>query len=253
MSTTQPIQAPRRLALARGSRWAPLPVVLAGTFMVVLDFFIVNVALPSMQSGCTPSSSAIEWIVAGYGLTSAVFLITGGRLGDRSAAAGCSALGLALFTLSSAACGARRRPRRCSSPARLVQGVAGALLMPNVLSIIGVLYDGADRVKALSAYGMVMGLAAVGGQLIGGVLVQANIAGLGWRSCFLINVPIGPLALALAPRLVPESRDPAGRPARSRRHRAGHRRPDRDRAAARRRPPARLAAVDVGLARGSRP
>ena len=80
---------------------------------------------------------------------------------------------------------------------RLLQGVGGALLMPNVLSIIGVLYTGADRARALSAYGMVMGLAAVGGQLIGGVLVQADIAGLGWRSCFLINVPIGALALTL--------------------------------------------------------
>ena len=86
--------------------------------------------------------------------------------------------------------------------------------MPNVMSIISVIYTGADRAKALSAYGMVMGLAAVGGQLIGGVLVQADIAGLGWRSCFLINVPIGLLALALAPRLVPESRVLRAEPAR---------------------------------------
>src|SRR6202041_2593376 len=93
-----------------------------------------------------------------------------------------------------------------------IQGIAAALLMPNVLSMIGVLYTGVDRARALSAYGMVMGLAAVSGQLIGGALVQANPAGLGWRSCFLINVPVGVLALALSPRLLPESRTPrAGR------------------------------------------
>jgi MFS family permease len=90
--------------------------------------------------------------------------------------------------------------------ARLFQGVAAALLTPNVLSIIAVLYNGPDRVRALSVYGTVMGLAAVGGQLIGGALIAMNVAGLGWRSCFLINLPIGTAALLLAPMLVPESR-----------------------------------------------
>jgi EmrB/QacA subfamily drug resistance transporter len=180
-------------------------VILTGTFMVVLDFFIVNVALPSVQSDLHASSGSIQWIVAGYGLTSAVFLITAGRLGDKLGRRRTFSLGLALFTLSSAACGLATTPEMLVV-SRLVQGLAGALLMPNVLSLIGVLYTGADRLRALSAYGMVMGLAAVGGQLIGGMLVQANIAGVGWRSCFLINVPVGALALALAPVLVPESR-----------------------------------------------
>ena len=178
--------------------------------MVVLDFFIVNVALPSIQSGLHASSSAIEWIVAGYGLTCAVFLITGGRLGDKLGRRRTFSIGLALFTASSAACGLAPTASMLVA-GRLVQGVAGALLMPNVMSIITVVYTGAERVKALSAYGIVMGLAAVGGQLIGGVLVQANILGLGWRSCFLINIPIGLTALALAPQLVPESRDPRAR------------------------------------------
>jgi EmrB/QacA subfamily drug resistance transporter len=174
--------------------------------MVVLDFFIVNVALPSIQSGLHATASAIEWIIAGYGLTSAVFLITGGRLGDRLGRRRTFSIGLALFTASSAACGIAPDPT-ILVVARLVQGTAGALLMPNVMSIIGILYTGADRVRALSAYGMVMGLAAVGGQLIGGLLVQLDVAGLGWRSCFLINVPVGLLALAVTGRLVPESRD----------------------------------------------
>ena len=163
--------------------------------MVVLDFFIVNVALPSMQRDLHASGGAIEWVVAGYALTSAVFLITAARLG-RPARPPAHVLA---------------RPRRCSrwprppaaSPAsptmlvlaRLAQGIGAALLMPNVLSIIGVTYDGPRLATALGAYGLVMGLAAVSGQLIGGVLVQADVAGLGWRSCFLINVPIGLAAL----------------------------------------------------------
>ncbi|HEY2770971.1 MAG TPA: MFS transporter [Solirubrobacteraceae bacterium] len=201
---TQPLQP--RFSLARAGRWAPLPVLLTGTFIMVLDFFIVNVALPSIQSGLHASSSAIEWIVAGYGLTSAVFLVTGGRLGDRLGRRRTFSFGLGLFTLASAVCGIAPDSTMLVI-ARLVQGVGGALLMPNVMAIIGVAYSGEDRVKALSAYGMVMGLAAVGGQLIGGILVQADLFGLGWRTCFLINVPIGIAALVMAPRTVPESRD----------------------------------------------
>lgn len=195
------------LARARANRWAPLPIVLAGTFMVVLDFFIVNVALPSMQARLHASDGAIEWVVAGYSLTSAVLLISAGRLGDRYGRRRIFTLGLALFTLSSAACGLAASPGMLVG-ARLIQGGAAALLMPNVLSLIGVLYGGVDRARALAAYGMTMGLAAVSGQLIGGALVQADIAGLGWRTVFLINVPIGAIALALASRLIPESRVP---------------------------------------------
>ena len=208
LTTTQATFAPSpagRRSRASGAHWAALPVVLAGTFMVVVDFFIVNVALPSMQSDLHASSGTIQWVVAGYSLTSAVFLITAARLGDRIGRRRVFSLGLALFTLSSAACGVAGSPAVLVA-GRLVQGAAAAMLMPNVLSIIGVTYDGPDRVRALGAYGLVMGVAAVGGQLIGGGLVQANIAGLGWRSCFLINVPVGALALLLAARLVPESR-----------------------------------------------
>jgi EmrB/QacA subfamily drug resistance transporter len=187
------------------SRWLALPVVLAGTFMVVLDFFIVNVALPSMQSDLGASNTAIEWVVAGYALTSAIFVITAGRLGDRFGRRRMFSVGLALFTVASAACGAAGTPLELVL-ARLLQGVGAALLTPNVLSIIGVLYSGPDRVRALSVYGTAMGLAAVGGQLIGGALIAADPAGLSWRSCFLINLPIGIAALVLAPRVIPESR-----------------------------------------------
>src|SRR5579875_2228189 len=190
------------------SRWAPLPVVLAGTFMVVLDFFIVNVALPQIQVRLHAADSAVEWVVAGYALTSAVFVITAARLGDRLGYRRVFSVGLALFVLASAGCGVAATPTELVV-ARLLQGVAAALLTPNVLSIIGVLFSGPDRLRALSAYGTVMGLAAVGGQLIGGGLIALDPAGLGWRACFLINVPVGAVALALTPRLIPAD-TPAG-------------------------------------------
>jgi EmrB/QacA subfamily drug resistance transporter len=172
--------------------------------MVVLDFFIVNVALPSIQARLHAGNSALEWVVAGYALSSAVFMITAGRLGDRLGHRRVFTVGLAVFTLASAACGAAATPTELVL-ARLLQGVAAALLTPSVLSIIGVLYAGPDRLRALSLYSMTMGLAAAGGQLIGGGLIALNPAGLGWRTCFLINVPIGIVAVLLAPRLIPRS------------------------------------------------
>jgi EmrB/QacA subfamily drug resistance transporter len=175
--------------------------------MVVLDFFIVNVALPSIATELHAGESSLEWVVAGYGLTFAAFLITAGRLGDELGRRRVYAFGLAMFTLASAACGLAPSPSTLVL-ARIVQGVAGAVVMPQVLSIIGVTYRDGDYVRALSYYGMALGLAAVGGQVIGGALVQTDVAGLGWRGCFLINVPIGLAALALTPRLVPESRAP---------------------------------------------
>jgi EmrB/QacA subfamily drug resistance transporter len=190
---------------AERSRWLSLPVLLAGTFMIVLDFFIVNVALPSMQRELSASGAAIQWVVAGYALTSAVFLITGARLGDRLGRRRVFCFGLALFTLSSAACAAASSAELLVV-GRLAQGLAASLLAPNVLAIIGVTFNGSDRARALGAYGLVMGLAAVCGQLIGGSLMAINLGGLGWRSCFLINVPVGLLAVLLAKRLVPETR-----------------------------------------------
>jgi EmrB/QacA subfamily drug resistance transporter len=185
--------------------WAALPVLLAGAFMVVLDFFIVNVALPSIATELGAGDSSLEWVVAGYGLTFAAFLIAAGRLGDDLGRRRVYVIGLALFTAASAACGLAPSPTTLVG-ARIVQGIAGAIVMPQVLAIVGVTYRGPSYVRAMSIYGMVLGLAAVGGQLVGGALVETDVAGLGWRSCFLINVPIGLVALALAPRLVPESR-----------------------------------------------
>jgi MFS family permease len=193
----------------RAATWAPLAVILCGTFVYVVDFFVVNVALPSIQRSLGAGPAAIEWIVAGYGLTSAAFLVTGGRLGDIYGRRRLFCVGLATFTVTSALCAAAPDAGFLVA-ARLAQGVGAAIMAPNVLSILGTTYTGPARVKAISVYGMVMGIAAVGGQLLGGVLIAANLAGLGWRVIFWINVPIGIAALALARRLVPESRAAAG-------------------------------------------
>ena len=198
-----------REGLAAGRhRWAALPVILAGTFMVVLDFFIINVAIPSMQRELRASSAAIQWVVAGYGLAYAAGLITAGRLGDIYGRRLVFAAGLALFTLASAGCALAPTPAFLVA-GRVAQGMSAALLSPQVLSMLGIVYAGPDRARAFTAYGLTLGLAAVGGQLIGGLLMWADVAGLGWRTCFLINLPVGAGALLLTPRLIPELRPEA--------------------------------------------
>lgn len=207
MSTTldHTPQTPRVTTTSEQPPWAALAVILAGIFICTLDFFIVNVALPSTQAELHASPSQIQFVVAGYGLALAAGLITAGRLGDLLGRRRMFVVGVALFTAASAACGLAPTAAFLVA-ARVAQGAAAALLMPQVLAIINVTYTGAHRSRAYNAYGLAIGFGAVFGQLIGGVLIKADIAGLGWRSIFLINVPIGAAVVALAPRLVPESR-----------------------------------------------
>jgi EmrB/QacA subfamily drug resistance transporter len=184
--------------------WAPLFVVLAGTFVTFLDFFIVNVALPSIHDELHAGPAAVSLVVAGYGLTFAAGMITGGRLGDMYGRRRMFSLGLVLFTLTSLGCGLAPTAG-VLVVARVLQGAAGALLTPQVLAILGTVYAGARRGTAFAAYGFAMGIAGVLGQLIGGALIQADIAGLGWRTIFLINVPVGLATLPFVRRAVPES------------------------------------------------
>ena len=212
----QPVRAPdvRRDPLPtrlRQSELAPLAVLLTAPFMVVLDFFIVNVAIPSLSVDLHAGPTVIEWVVAGYGLTTAVGLVAAGRLGDLAGRRRVFWAGMLVFTLASALCGLAPSGGALVA-ARLVQGVGAALVTPQVLSILSVTFEGKARARAFGIYGMTLGLAAVLGQLIGGLLIEADLFGLGWRACFLINIPIGLVALALAPRVVPESRvEGAGR------------------------------------------
>jgi MFS family permease len=157
----------------RPSHRLALPVLLTGTALIVLDFFIVNVALPSLQTDLHAGSTALEWIVAGYGLTLAVFLITAGRVGDRIGRRRVFSGGVALFTAASAACGLAPNTD-VLVVARLFQGVGAAMISPTVLAIIGMLYAGAARARAIGLYATVMGVAAASGQLLGGLLLPAG-------------------------------------------------------------------------------
>src|SRR5882757_1881526 len=196
--TAPPLVAPWR-------RWLALPVILAGTFMITLDFFIVNVAVPAMQSDLAATPTSIEWVVAGYGLAFAAGLILGGRLGDHFGRRRMFTAGLEMFIVASLACGLAPSAGMLVG-ARVLQGVAAALMAPQVLAILGLAYLGADRARAFTAYSLSLGFGGIGGQLIGGALINADIAGLVWRACFLINLPVGIGALLVTRRYVPESR-----------------------------------------------
>src|SRR4051812_16088724 len=147
-----------------------MAVLMAGTFVYVLDFFIVNVAIPATQAELGATDAQIQLVVATYAIAIASLLILGGRLGDLFGRRRVFMLGLGLFTASSALCGA--------APGidlllvgRVLQGIGAALFAPQVLSIIGVTFAGEERRRAVTTYGLVMGLAAAGGQLIGGALI----------------------------------------------------------------------------------
>ncbi|MCL6350991.1 MFS transporter [Pectobacterium polaris] len=186
--------------------WLGLSVLLMAGFVTIFDLFVVNVAIPSMQTDLGASFAQIGFIVAGYELAFGVLLITGGRLGDVFGRRRLFVVGMAGFTLASALCGLAPSAGFLIG-ARILQGLAAALLFPQVYASIRVNFDGDDSRRAFGLLGMTLGLAAIAGQVLGGWLVHANLFGLGWRSIFLINVPIGLLAIAAA-RFIPESRTP---------------------------------------------
>ncbi|MFF4572777.1 MFS transporter [Streptomyces sp. NPDC001410] len=185
--------------------WGALLVVLAGLFITNLDFFIVNVAIPSLQQGMHATSAEIQLVAATFNIGLSAMLITGGRLGDLYGRRRIFSIGLALFTLASLACGIAPNMGELIA-ARAVQGAAAALVIPQVLGILTTTYTGKARVAAFNAYGLTLGASAVFGQLIGGLLIKADVFGWDWRTIFLINVPIGAVVLLLTPKLVPESR-----------------------------------------------
>jgi EmrB/QacA subfamily drug resistance transporter len=189
---------------ARRSRWF-LPVLFAPVFMVIVDIFIVNVTAPSLRTDIGASASELQWIVAAYLLTYALSLITGGRLGDVLGRRRMFKAGVAGFTFASVLCAAAPSPGALIV-ARLLQGFGGAAMWPQVLSIIQVEFSPAERPKAFGVQGLVQGLGAVTAQIIGGGLIALDLLGLGWRWVFLVNVPVGAVALIAANRVLPESR-----------------------------------------------
>jgi len=191
-------------------RWLALAVVVAAPFMAIFDQFVVNVAVPTMQRDLHASFVQIQLVIAGYALAYAVTLITGGRLGDIAGRKRLFMLGMGGFTLASALCGLAPNGALLVG-ARVVQGFAAALMSPQVLSIIQVMFPPKERSGALSVYGAVIGLGSLAGQALGGLLIRANLFGLGWRTVFLVNIPIGVAALVAAAFLLGESRAPAAR------------------------------------------
>lgn len=190
---------------------AGLITVLIGAALPLVDFFIVNVALPTIDANLHASSATLELVVAGYGMGYALLLVLGGRLGDTFGRRRMFLAGVTAFTVTSAICGLAPTATALVL-ARVAQGASAALMMPQVLSTIQATTTGQHRSRALGYYGAVGGLSSVVGQLLGGALVAANVAGTSWRPIFLVNVPIGIVGLLLARRTVPETRsaNPAG-------------------------------------------
>ncbi|GAB2726290.1 MFS transporter [Kitasatospora kifunensis] len=187
---------------------AGLVTVLLGAFLPMLDFFIVNVALPSIDHQLSAGPAVLELIAAGYGIAFAVLLVLGGRLGDSLGRRKLFLIGVAAFALTSLACGLAPTAWTLVA-ARVAQGASAALLVPQVLAIITATTEGAHRARALSIYGAVGGISVVIGQVLGGLLVQADLFGTSWRSVFLLNVPFAVVTVLLALRFVPENRSAA--------------------------------------------
>ncbi|MFD1452761.1 MFS transporter [Oceanobacillus sojae] len=183
-----------------------LLILLLAGFMTILDLFIVNVAIPSIQGDLGANFSQVAFIVAGYELGFGVLLITGGRLGDRFGRRRLFIAGMLGFTITSAFCGLAVNPDMLII-ARVLQGLTAAMMQPQIYSSIRVNFSGRERGIAFSLLGMVLGLAAIAGQVLGGFIVEADFGGLGWRMIFLINVPTGIFSIIMA-RFIPESRAP---------------------------------------------
>jgi MFS family permease len=207
MTTTADVLVRDQARAARG-RWLMLIVLLAGQFMALLDVTIVNVAMPTIGRSLHATGAELQLVVAGYTVSYAMMLITGARMGDLYGRRRMFLAGVAVFTLASLACGLAPGIGVLIA-ARFVQGAGAAAMMPQIMSVIQVRFDGAARARALSAYTAVLSSGFVAGQVIGGVLVTANLFGATWRPVFLVNVPIGLAVLALVPRAVP--RDEPGR------------------------------------------
>jgi len=186
----------------RRRRWRALSVCLVSAFMTLLDVSIVNVALPSIREGLHASEAQLQWILSGYALTFGLVLVPAGRLGDARSRRAVFMSGLALFTVASAAAGIAPTILLLVL-ARLVQGVAGGILNPQVAGLIQQLFQGAERGRAFGALGAVIGIATAVGPLLGGALIAAGGTEEGWRWVFYVNVPVGVAALFLAWRLLP--------------------------------------------------
>jgi EmrB/QacA subfamily drug resistance transporter len=190
-----------------GNPFVALAIVLVAAFMVLLDVSIVNVAIPSIQRELHATYAQVQWVIAGYALAYGVVLITGGRLGDIVGRKRMFILGVAGFTLASALCGFAQDGLQLVA-FRVAQGLMASLMYPQIFSIITVAFPPQRRPVALGILGGVIGVATIAGPILGGILIQVNLFNLDWRPIFLINVPIGALAIVAAALRLDESRPP---------------------------------------------
>jgi len=207
MSTEHPKHSAQHHAakFTNKQRTIALIVVALAFVMDLLDTTIVNIAIPSIQANLGASYATIQWLIAGYSLSFAVLLITGGRMGDVFGYKKLFLVGVTGFTFASLFCGLAWNSEVLIA-ARLIQGVMAALMVPQVMSLMQVMYKPHERAGVMGLFGALAGVAASLGPVIGGLLIHANIAGLEWRPIFLINVPMGIFALAMAYRFLPEGK-----------------------------------------------
>jgi len=191
--------------VASQNRTALLAVLLTGQFMANIDTAVANVAAPSIGAGLGASEGQVALVVSGYVVAFAVLLITGARLGSSLGYRNTFALGLAIFTVASLACGLAPEITTLTV-ARFIQGAGAALMVPQVLSGIQLHFTGMDRVRALGYFAMALSGGAVAGQVLGGLVIAADLFGTDWRPIFLINVPIGIVLLLLTRRLPADER-----------------------------------------------
>ena len=207
MTATPAAPAQPRVAGSGGNRrvlapWALATAVLAGQAMASLDSSIVNVAGPAIQHDLRLSGPDLQLAIYSYLLACGVALVTGARLGARYGFGRLFTWGVAVFTVSSLACGLAVSPVMLVA-ARTAQGAGAALLIPQVLSLLQVTFSGERQRRVLSVYGLVLAVGVAAGQVLGGILVTADLFGTGWRPIFLVNVPAGLAVLAFASRRLP--------------------------------------------------
>jgi MFS family permease len=188
--------------LAMSHRWWVLAIVVAAQFMFGVDAFVVNVAIPTIAVELHASTAEIESVIAIYLIAYATLIVTGGRLGDIYGTKGVFLAGVSGFTLTSLWCGlAQSGPELIV--ARLAQGATAALMVPQVLATLHLLFADHARSRAFGIYGIALGLAGAAGFALGGMLVSLDLAGVGWRAVFFVNVPFGFVILAAAAKVMP--------------------------------------------------
>ncbi|HWI22153.1 MAG TPA: MFS transporter [Baekduia sp.] len=193
-------------------RWLAALVMIGAAMMDLIDLTIVYVALPTIRVDLGASATELEWVVSAYMLAFAATLIVSGNLGDLLGRKRIFCGGIAAFGIASLAAGLSQSPEALIA-ARVVQGVAAAAMIPQLLGTFRVIFEAEERGKVFGIYGAVLGFASAIGLVLGGVLTQADLFGWGWRMIFFVNVPVALAAFVAAIRIVPESSDPtAGRP-----------------------------------------